>query len=59
MNNRSLQDIINELAPDLREKILNSRNVRELEELKAQYPDDPDIKAVIKARIENINYLVA
>ncbi|MDA0175875.1 hypothetical protein OOZ35_00350 [Mesoflavibacter profundi] len=58
MSNQSLHSIIQNLPEHLRTDILEATDVSYLTSLKQSYLKDPDVIAVIDARIENLTYLV-
>ena len=57
MSNQSLHSIIQNLPEHLRTDILEATDVSYLTSLKQSYLKDPEVLAVIDARIENLTYL--
>ncbi len=58
MQNQTLQDLIENLPPDLCQKIMQTNDVSELVNLKKFYLKYPDTLTVIDARIQNLTHLV-
>lgn len=58
MQNQTLQQLIENLPPDLCQQIMQTNEVSELVNLKKFYLKYPDTLTVIDARIQNLTHLV-
>jgi len=58
MQNQTLQQLIENLPPDLCQQIMQTNEVSELVNLKKVYLKYPDTLTVIDARIQNLTHLV-